>query len=398
MESGMVLTALSKELKLIAEKVAAGERLSFEDGAALFASDDLIALGAMANHVRERINGDKTYYNVNRHMNYTNICISDCVFCGFYKRVRDPEGYEWTVEECVEVARKAYAEGARELHIVGGLHPRLKFDYYTGLLKELKRHFPDMHLKAFTMVEIDHLTRICRMTDEEVIEGLIAAGLDSCPGGGAEILREPTRSKICAHKTSGERWLELSEKVHRHHIPTNATMLYGHIESYEDRVDHLVRLRELQDKTGGFRCFIPLAFHPEGTELSQLPGPSGIDSLKTIAVSRLMLDNIAHIKAYWVMLGTNIAQVALRFGADDLDGTINDGGSLMESYLAEGNHNQLTREGIEEIIRGAGRIPVERDTLYNPIAGRAPAVSTSKPATSLPVLTVKAGDTLKTIQ
>jgi aminodeoxyfutalosine synthase len=385
-EIGMIGTGLSKELKTIADKVEAGERLAFDDGVALFASQDLIGVGALANLVRERLNGDKTYYNVNRHMNYTNICISDCAFCGFYKRVRDPEGYEWTVEECVEVARKAYDEGARELHIVGGLHPRLKFDYYSTLLKELKHHFADMHLKAFTMVEIDHLTRICRMTDEEVIEGLIAAGLDSCPGGGAEILREPTRSKICAHKTSGERWLELSEKVHRRGIPTNATMLYGHIESHEDRVDHLVKLRELQDKTGGFMCFIPLAFHPEGTELAHLPGPSGIDSLKTIAVSRLMLDNIAHIKAYWVMLGTSIAQVALRFGADDLDGTINDGGSLMESYLAEGNRNQLTRDGIEAIIRGAGRTPVERDTLYNPIHRSTHPLNTPKLATSLPVL------------
>ena len=353
------------DLKQIAEKVQSQTRLSFEDGVTLFETDDLLAVGALANQVRERINGDLTYYNVNRHMNYTNVCISDCAFCGFYRRVRHPEAYEWSVEECVGIAGKAYQEGARELHIVGGLHPRLQFDYYSTLLSELKRNFPDMHLKAFTMVELDHLTRVCRMTDEEVIDGLIAAGLDSCPGGGAEILRDPTRSRICAHKTSGERWLELSEKVHRRGIPTNATMLYGHIESYEDRVDHMVKLRELQDKTGGFMCFIPLAFHPKGTELSNLPGPSGIDSLKTMAVSRLMLDNIPHIKAYWVMLGKNIAQIALRFGADDLDGTINEGGSLMESYLAEGNVNQLTKAGIEEMVRGAGRIPVERDTLYN---------------------------------
>jgi len=367
----MIATSLPTELKLIAEKVEAQARLSFEDGMTLFETPDLLAVGSLANQVRERINGDKTYYNVNRHMNYTNVCISDCAFCGFYRRVRHAEAYEWSVEECIEIARNAYQEGARELHIVGGLHPRLQFDYYSSLLSELKRNFPDMHLKAFTMVELDHLTRICRMSDEEVIEGLIAAGLDSCPGGGAEILREPTRSKICAHKTSGERWLELSEKVHRHGVHTNATMLYGHIESYEDRVDHLIKLRELQDKTSGFMCFIPLAFHPKGTDLSHLPGPSGIDSLKTIAVSRLLLDNIAHIKAYWVMLGTNIAQVALRFGADDLDGTINKGGSLMESYLAEGNDNQLTKDGIEAIIRGAGRVPVERDTLYNPVETRA---------------------------
>jgi aminodeoxyfutalosine synthase len=380
---------LPAKLKEIGEKVETRTRLSFEEGLTLLESDDLIAIGALANKVRERINGDFTYYNVNRHLNYTNVCISDCAFCGFYRRVRHPEAYEWSVDECVNIARKAYQEGARELHIVGGLHPRLQFDYYTSLLKELKRNFPDMHLKALTMVELDHLTRVCRMSDEEVIDGLIAAGLDSCPGGGAEIFRDPTRSRICAHKTSGERWLELAEKVHRRGIHTNATMLYGHVESLEDRIDHLVKLRELQDKTGGLMCFIPLAFHPKGTDLANLPGPSGIDSLKTIAVSRLMLDNIPHIKAYWVLLGKNLAQVALRFGADDLDGTINEGGSLMESYLAEGNENQLTKFEIEEMVRGAGRIPVERDTLYNPM----PQALTSQPATpvaprrgSLPIL------------
>jgi aminodeoxyfutalosine synthase len=311
------------------------------------------------------MNGNVTYYNVNRHLNYTNVCVSDCGFCSFYRRVRHPEAYDWSVEECVEIARKAFEEGARELHIVGGLHPRLDFDYYTSLLRELKSNFPSMHLKAFTMVELDHFARTCRLSDEEVILGLKEAGLDSCPGGGAEILREPTRSRICAHKTSGARWLELSEKVHRHGINTNATMLYGHIESVEDRVDHLIQLRELQDRTGGFMCFIPLAFHPEGTTLSNLPGPSAIDSLKTIAISRLLLDNVAHIKAYWVMLGRNLAQIALRFGADDLDGTINEGGTLMESYLAEGNRNSMSKAEIEALIRGAGREPIERDTLYS---------------------------------
>ena len=381
----MRVTSLSAQLGDIAEKVENQERLTFEDAMTLFRSDDLIAVGALANKVRERINGDLTYYNVNRHLNYTNVCISDCAFCGFYRRVRHPEAYEWSVDECVELARKAYTEGARELHIVGGLHPRLQFDYYKSLLSELKRQFPDMHLKAFTMVELDHLTRVCRMSDDEVIDGLIAAGLDSCPGGGAEIFRDPTRSRICAHKTSGDRWLELSEKVHRRGVHTNATMLYGHIETLEDRVDHLVRLRELQDRTNGFMCFIPLAFHPKGTDLAHLPGPSGIDSLKTIAVSRLMLDNIAHIKAYWVMLGKQLAQVALRFGADDLDGTINEGGSLMESYLAEGNDNQLTKSGIEDLVKGAGRIPVERDTLYNPVLVSERVLT--KPAhTALPIL------------
>ena len=382
----MRTTSLPKELTEIADKVDSQVRLSFEDGLTLLQSDDLLAVGTLANQVRERINGDLTYYNVNRHMNYTNVCISDCAFCGFYRRVRQPDAYEWSVEECIEIARKAYDEGARELHIVGGLHPRLPFDYYSSLLSDLKRNFPDMHLKAFTMVELDHLTRVCRMTDEEVIDGLVAAGLDSCPGGGAEIFRDPTRSRICAHKTSGERWLELSEKVHQRGIHTNATMLYGHIESFEDRVDHMVKLRELQDKTGGFMCFIPLAFHPKGTDLSHLPGPSGVDSLKTIAVSRLMLDNIAHIKAYWVMLGRHLAQVALRFGADDLDGTINEGGSLMESYLADGNENQLTRTEFDEMVRGAGRVPVERDTLYNRIDPGDASRQIKKPQSTLPVL------------
>jgi aminodeoxyfutalosine synthase len=322
------------ELHEVARKVEDQERLTFEDGLRLFECQDLVAVGALANRVRERLNGDLTYYNVNRHMNYTNVCVSDCGFCGFYRRVRDPEAYEWSVAECIEIARKAYEEGARELHIVG---------------------------------ELDHLGRTCRMTDEQVIDGLIAAGLDSCPGGGAEIFNEPTRSRICAHKTTGERWIELSRKVHERGVHTNATMLYGHIESSEDRVDHLVKLRRLQDETGGFMCFIPLAFHPQGTQFSHLPGPSGVDSLKTIAISRLMLDNIPHIKAYWVMLGRQIAQVALRFGADDLDGTINDGGTLMESYLHEGNENHLSKAGIEDLIRGAGRVAVERDTLYNPI-------------------------------
>lgn len=363
----MAVTSVPEIIAQVRDKVENSQRLSFEDGMRLFESRDLNSVGALANLVRKRLNSNYTYYNVNRHMNYTNVCISDCAFCGFYRRVRDKDAYEWSVEECIEIARKAYNEGARELHIVGGLHPRLPFEYYTSLLSELKRVFPDMHLKAFTMVELDHLTRICRMSDEEVIDGLKAAGLDSCPGGGAEIFREPTRSKICAHKTSGERWLELSEKVHNRGIQTNATMLYGHVETIEDRVDHLMRLRELQDKTGGFMCFIPLAFHPENTALSHVKGPSGFDSLMTIAISRLMLDNIPHIKAYWVMLGRNLAQVALSFGADDLDGTINDGGSLMESYLAEGNRNQLMKHEIEEMIREAGRVPVERDTVYNPI-------------------------------
>src|SRR5687768_16275917 len=355
------------KLAAIAGKIDANNRLSFEDGVDLFATNDLNGLGKLADSVRRQKHGRTTYFNVNRHFNPTNVCYADCKFCGFYRTPRQPDAYTHNIDDSLRIAGEAVKEGATELHITGGLNTKLPFSYFTDLLSALKSHYPQLHLKAFTMVEFDHFAHFYKMQDEAVINKLIEAGLDSCPGGGAEIFREPTRSQICAHKTSGDRWLELTEKVHSRAIHTNATMLYGHIESFEDRVDHLVKLRELQDKTSGFMCFIPLAFHPEGTAISHLPGPSAIDSLKTIAISRLMLDNIPHIKAYWVMLGKHIAQVALRFGADDLDGTINDGGSLMESYLAEGNQNFLTRAGIEELIRGAGRIPVERDTLYNPM-------------------------------
>src|SRR5260370_18318293 len=351
----------------ISAKVKTGERLSFEDGVAVFGTDDLNGLGKLADAVRRQRHGRTTYFNVNRHFNPTNVCYVECKFCGFYRTPRQPDAYTHNIDDSLRIAGQTVSEGATELHITGGLNTKLPFSYFTDLLSSLKKEYPQLHLKAFTMVELDHFAHFYKMPDEDMIRQLIAAGVDSCPGGGAEIFREPTRSQICAHKTSGRRWLELTKKVHSRGIPTNATMLYGHVESYEDRIDHLTKLRELQDRTRGFMCFIPLAFHPEGTALSQLPGPDGIDSLKTIAISRLMLDNIPHIKAYWVMLGKNLAQIALRFGADDLDGTINQGGSLMESYLADGNRNQLTKGEIEVMIRAAGRVPVERDTVYTPM-------------------------------
>ena len=248
------------------------------------------------------------------------------------------------------------------------MNTKLPFSYFTDLLASLKRQNPQLHLKAFTMVEIDHFARFYKMSDEETIERLKAAGMDSCPGGGAEIFREPTRSMICAHKTNAQRWLDLSGKVHAAGLKTNATMLYGHIETIEDRVDHFIQLREQQDKSGGFQCFIPLAFYPAGTQLAHLPGPSGIDSLKTIAVSRLMLDNFPHIKAYWVMLGKRLSQVALHYGANDLDGTITDGGELSESYSVESNQEvKMSKQEIVALIEEAGFQAVERDTLYHPV-------------------------------
>ncbi len=356
------------KLNQIFQKVDRQERLSFEDGLALFATDDLAALAKLANTVRRRLHGARTYFNVNRHFNPTNVCYVDCKFCNFYRTPRAADAYTHNISDALRIATEAVNEGATELHIVGGLNTKLPFQYYTDLLSTLKSAHPRLHLKAFTMVELDHFARFYKLTDAEVIEELKSAGMDSCPGGGAEIFAEPTRSTLCTHKCDAARWLELAGKVHRTGIKTNATMLYGHIETIEDRVDHLVRLREQQDESGGFQCFIPLAFHPEGTALPHLPGPSGIDSLKTISVSRLMLDNFAHIKAYWVMLGKSFAQVALHYGANDLDGTITEGGELSESYSVEANHEvKMTKVEIVNLIEEAGLEAIERDTLYNPV-------------------------------
>jgi aminodeoxyfutalosine synthase len=359
---------LDRSLLLIAEKVMAGERLSFDDGMTLFKSDDLHGVGRLADTVRRRKHGLATYFNVNRHFNPTNYCYADCKFCGFFVKHNQAGGYTHSLDEALKIARDAWAQGATELHIVGGLNTRLPFLYYTDLLSTLKREFPKLHLKAFTMVELDFFAKFYKLGDEEVIEKLKAAGMDSCPGGGAEVFAEATRQKICTHKTDGNRWLEMAGKCHQAGIKTNATILYGHVETLEDRVDHFVRLREQQDQTGGFQCFIPLAFYPPGTQLAHLPGPSGIDSLKVIAVSRLLLDNFDHIKAYWVMLGKRLAQTALHFGANDFDGTITGGGELMESYLVESkNDNEASKDEIITLIKEAGFEPIERDTLYHPL-------------------------------
>ena len=355
-------------LNELAAKVERSERLSFEEGVKLYATNDLAALAKLADTVRRRMHGRTTYFNVNRHFNPTNVCYVDCKFCGFFRTPRAVDAYTHNIDESLRIAGEAVKEGATELHIVGGLNTKLPFSYYTDLLSSLKRQYPQLHLKAFTMVELDHFARFYRMSDDEVIGQLITAGMDSCPGGGAEIFREPTRSMLCAHKCDAERWLSLAGKCHAAGLKTNATMLYGHIESIEDRVDHFVQLRDQQDKSGGFQCFIPLAFYPEGTQLAHLPGPSAVDSLKTIAVSRLMLDNFAHIKAYWVMLGKGIAQVALHYGANDLDGTITEGGELSESYSVESNNEvKMNKLEIIALIEDAGFEAVERDTVYNRI-------------------------------
>jgi aminodeoxyfutalosine synthase len=354
-----------RRLLPIREKVEAGARLSFEDGVALYRTSDLLALGYLANIVRERMHGDVTYFNVNRHLNPTDVCVANCRLCAFGKQKRDPNSYTMTLEQVWETAGMGWNEAITEFHIVGGLHPELSLDWFCQMLRGLKERFPQVHLKAFTMVEIGYFARREKMSIRDVLIRLRDAGMDSLPGGGAEVFSERVRRIICDHKLTGDEWLDTARTAHQLGLSSNCTMLYGHIENDEDRVDHLVRLRGLQDETNGFVTFIPLAFHPDNTALSHIPKTSGFDNLKSIAVARLMLDNIPHVKAYWVMLTPQIAQIALRFGANDIDGTVveekiyHDAGSTVSQSLRRGD--------LLRLIRKAGRTPVERDTLYRPV-------------------------------
>ena len=354
-----------QRLRPIGDKVLAGERLSFDDGVAMYSSFDILALGQMANIVRERINGNKTFYNVNRHINPTDVCVAQCKLCAFGKQVRDPDGYTMSHEQAWEVASKGYTEAVTEFHIVGGLHPTLTLDWYCDLLRGLKLRFPAVHLKAFTMVEIGYFATRTKLSIRQVLEKLKDAGMDSMPGGGAEIFSERVRRIICDHKIDGNVWIETAREAHNLGLHSNCTMLYGHIESEEDRVDHLVRLRELQDDTHGFQTFIPLAFHPQNTALHHVPSTSGFDDIKNIAISRLMLDNIPHIKAYWIMMTPRMAQIAQRFGSDDLDGTVVEEKIYHDAGAT--TSQSLLREDLIRLIREAGRDPIERDTLYRTV-------------------------------
>ncbi|HYM10946.1 MAG TPA: aminofutalosine synthase MqnE [Bryobacterales bacterium] len=355
-----------RRLQPIADKVQAGERLSLEDGVALYQSNDILAIGYLANLVRERKSGNVTWFNVNRHINPTNVCVASCKLCAFGRQVRDPKAYTMSLEEVWHVAGTGYTEAVSEFHIVGGLHPELSLDWYCEMLRGLKERFPQVHLKAFTMVEIGYLARRAHLTAEETLRRLKEAGVDSMPGGGAEIFIERVRRIICDHKITGEEWLETARTAHRLGLKSNATMLYGHIEGDEDRVDHLLKLRGLQDETGGFVTFIPLAFHPANTPLEHISPTTGFADIKNIAIARLLLDNFPHIKAYWIMMTPKIAQVAQRFGADDIDGTVveekiyHDAGATTAQSLRRGE--------LLGLIRRAGREPVERDTLYRPVS------------------------------
>ncbi|MEE4272541.1 MAG: aminofutalosine synthase MqnE [Thermoanaerobaculales bacterium] len=368
------LRLLDPALEPIAEKVVAGERLDREDGVRVATTDDLLGVGRLANIVRERLHGDRTYYNINRHLNPTNVCVASCKLCAFYVPWRDRDrGWTYTVEQAVEVAARDVDESVSELHIVGGLHPELRVEYYEQLFAALKERFPWIHLKALTMTEFDFISTASRISVDETISRLKTAGLDSCPGGGAEIFAERARRQICDHKTDGARWLAISRQVHRAGLKSNCTMLYGHVETAEERVDHLLDLRALQDETGGFQCMIPLAFHPENTALDHLPPTGGRLDIQTIATTRLVLDNVPHLKAYWIMLGEKVAQIALSFGANDLDGTVVD---ERITYAAGGTAGTgLSRQRLENLIREAGRTPVLRDTLYRPLDGSGSGLS-----------------------
>jgi len=354
-----------RRLNEIRGKIENAERLSLDDGMYLDAHADLPTLGGLANTVRERKNGNVTFYNVNEHLNPTNICVYRCSFCAFRTDLKSERGYVMTDEQMLDRAREADARGATELHIVGGLHHQKPYEWYLDTIKLIHRGFPLLHLKAWTAVEWDWFERMTGRPTKELIAEMKDAGLGSLPGGGAEIFHPDIRPKICEYKADGSQWIRIHREAHQLGLHSNATMLYGHIESIEHRLDHLIRLRDLQDETGGFQTFIPLAFHPANTRLSHIPKPSGMMDLRTMAISRLMLDNFPHIKAYWVMLGVQIAQVAQSYGADDIDGTV-----VHEKIYHEAGSDspqELTVHEIRRLINETGRDPVERDTLYHEI-------------------------------
>lgn len=364
-------------LEPIAAKVVAGERLSREDGIALYASNDLIGIGQMADHVRTRINGERVYFMVNRHINPTNICRNRCKFCAFARNADEEGAYEMTLDTVAEAAAEGAADGAYEIHIVSGLHPDWDYDFYLDMVRRTRAAVPDhVIVQAFTAVEIEHMAIISKKTTREVLADLKDAGLDALPGGGAEIFSDRTRMAAWDKKTKSDVWLRIHGEAHELGIATNCTMLYGHIETHEERVDHLIRLREQQDKTGGFLAFIPLAFHPANTELEDLPATTGFDDLKTLAIARLMLDNIPHIKAFWIMVGLKIAQIATSFGVDDIDGTVVE--ERITHMAGATTPEALSKDDLVNMIAETGHTAVERDTLYRVVKtygaeGTAPA-------------------------
>ncbi|MEW6770818.1 MAG: aminofutalosine synthase MqnE [Bacillota bacterium] len=361
------LWALDGELREVAEKVLEGRRLGPEDGVTLYNSRDLLGIGHLAELVRRRRHGKKVFFAVNRHINHTNVCINRCRFCAFSRAPGAEGAYTLSPAEIAAKAEEAAALGVREVHLVGGLNPELTLDYFCEVLRRVRAILPGATIKALTAVEIDYLAQQHELPVDAVLGALKEAGLDCLPGGGAEIFAPRVRELTCPRKISGERWLEVHAAAHRLGIPTNATMLYGHVETVAERVEHLLRLRELQDQTGGFLTFIPLAFHPENTAMAKwgLRETTGFDDLKTLAIARLLLDNFEHIKAYWVMIGPRMAQISLSFGVDDLEGTVIE--EKITHSAGARTPELMARLELVELIKTSGYVPVERDALYNVI-------------------------------
>ena len=377
----------------ILEKVLAGQRLSGDDGMTLYAHPDLLAVGALANEVREKRHGRAAYYIINQHINHTNICVAGCKFCAFYRTARQSDAYVLSTEDVERRMREHIDKPIREIHMVGGVNPDLPLAYFEDVIRAMKRVRPDVHVKAFTMVEIAAMAENFAMSPEDVMRRLKDAGLGSIPGGGAEILTDHAHQVLFKGKIDHRAWMDIAKTAHRLGLRTNATMMYGHVETLEERLEHMQLLREAQDETGGFMAFIPLAFHPENTRLSHLPRPSAADELRNVAVGRLMLDNFSHVKAYWIMMTPRVAQAALHFGADDLDGTV----VTEEIYHRAGSTSpqMISVPQMVALIEEAGRTPVERDSLYNPVDAAGIPPSGPHALSPLPVPWIAARETTR---
>lgn len=368
MESVLLDSNISKDLKNIAEKVYANERISFEEGVLLFEKGELGYLGSLANYIREKKNGNNVYFNRNFHIEPTNICVFDCKFCSYSRLLKQKsEAWELSEEEIINLVTNYKGKPVTEVHIVGGVHPKMGLMYFANLIKKIKTILPDIHVKAFTAVELEYMCRKAKVSYEEGLRILKEHGQNSLPGGGAEIFDEVIRKEICDDKCTSAEWLEIHETAHKLGMPSNATMLYGHIEKFEHRIDHMNRLRELQDKTKGFNTFIPLKFRNKDNQMSHIPESSVIEDLRNYAVSRIYMDNFGHIKAYWPMIGRTTAQLSLSFGVDDIDGTIDDSTKIYTMAGSEEQNPALTTQELVEMIKQVNRTPIERDTLYNVI-------------------------------
>ena len=360
------LTGIDKDLKNIAEKVINKERLTPAEGVLLFEKGEVGYLGTLANHVREQLHGDKVYFNRNFHIEPTNVCVFTCHFCSYSRLYKNrDEGWELSIEQMLDIVRKYEGQPVTEVHIVGGVHPKMNLEFFCEVVSKIKAMRPDLHIKGFTAVELDYMFRKAKLSTKEGLQKLKDAGLQSLPGGGAEIFAPEIRNEICADKVDGDGWLEIHKTAHQLGMHSNATMLYGHIEKYEHRIDHMERLRSLQDETGGFNCFIPLKFRNKDNDMSHINEVSLIEDMRLYAISRLYMDNFRNLKAYWPMLGRQSAQMTLSFGVNDLDGTIDDTTKIYSMAGSEEQAPSMSTEELCDLILSAGRIPVERDTVYN---------------------------------